>query len=213
MCLLPFKETTFQQVIFLDCDTLCLGRIEGLLTVQKDFAAVLDYELMLPRNRHWVNIPYLLRSFMYFNTGVFSVKGTFLTEIFYQKLIQKIEENMISRSLGKKKLWDQDIINESLRFEDAEVLPFGYNARKNLFKRGLPTSLKDIKIIHYTGGAKPWYVPGSGFISLERKKYTRYAPLHELWHQCRQSFIDDYGLDPMSYAGINAEGIKIEQSN
>ncbi|MDG2348465.1 MAG: glycosyltransferase [Gammaproteobacteria bacterium] len=208
MCLLPFKEYDYDQVIFLDCDMLCLGPIDDILNVKTGFAACLDYEIKYPKKNIIHTLPYLLRPLSYFNTGVFSIKKTLLNPQTYQQLIQKIDLNIEAK---RKKLWDQDIINECFRFEKKSILPYTLNARKNLFKTFFNPEKNGVKIIHYTGGAKPWYVPGCGFLPLEGK-YERYRPLHELWQQERQSFKDQYGFDPMKdfinyYQATNVENI------
>ncbi len=203
MCLLPFKEIQQDRVLFLDCDTLCLGRLDGLLSTKKDFAAVLDYEIKFPKRRHWEYVPWALRPFMYFNTGVFVVKGRYLQQDFYNRLLQQVEYNYTNRSKGKKTLWDQDIINGALRFKDAEVLPYTYNARKNLFKKGGKLETKELKLIHYTGGAKPWYVKGSGFLPLEGK-YARYRHVHRLWHEQKRMFVQHHQFDPMDFAQVDS---------
>ena len=193
MCLLPFKEYDYDQVIFLDCDMLCLGPIDEILNVKKAFAACLDYEFCFPE-KIIHSIPLPLRPLSYYNTGVFLVKKPLLNEKTYNKLVSVIDKNILSKH---KKLWDQDIINEQLRFSDTSILPFTLNARKNLFKTYFDPTSRSVKIIHFTGGAKPWYVPGCGFLPLEGK-YARYKPLHDLWQQERQYFIKQYGFDPMA---------------
>tara|TARA_X000000950_G_C13814884_1_gene619337 strand:- start:311 stop:1099 length:789 start_codon:yes stop_codon:yes gene_type:complete len=193
MCLLPFKEYDYDQVIFLDCDMLCLGPIDDILNVKTGFSACLDYEIKFPNQGIIHSVPYLLRPLSYFNTGVFSVRKPLLNPQTYQRLVKKIDSNIQSK---RKKLWDQDIINETFRFEKKSILPFTLNARKNLFKSYFNPKENGVKIIHYTGGAKPWYVPDSGFLPLDGK-YSRYKPLHNLWHDERQSFIKQYGFDPM----------------
>ncbi len=197
MCLLPFKETTFDKVVFLDCDTLCLGSMDGLLNTQKDFAACIDYEVKFPRKKHLSRIPYLMRPVIYHNTGVFVVQGKLLSISFYEKLKSHINKNFNERDYSKNKLWDQDIINMCLKYYPTEVLPFTYNARKNLFKGGQDPHKYQTKLIHYTGGAKPWYTPGSGFLPLDGK-YLRYKHLHQLWHQERKLFSTMHGYDPMN---------------
>lgn len=199
MCLLPFKETDQEKVIFLDCDMLCLGNIDGLLDTKKDFAACLDMELFFPRRKSMLSTPLPLRWMAYFSTGVFAIKGGCLSEDLYKKLTSKIEQNIVDRENNKKKLWDQDIINDVLRFHDSEILPFTYNARKNLFKKGVEPENVGTKIVHYTGGSKPWYKEGSDFLPL-KGKYARYKHLHKLWHAERELFIKNHGFDPMDYA-------------
>ncbi len=199
MCLLPFKEIEEEKVIFIDCDVLVTNEMSGLLETQKDFAAVMDYEFLFPRKKHITSIPWLLRSLAYFNTGVYAIQGECLSEELFKELTSKINENAASRLVGGKKLWDQDIINEVLRHHDSEILPFTYNARKNLFKRGLDPLKVGTKVIHYTGGAKPWWTPGSTFKPLEGK-FVRYKHIHKLWHDEREKFIDEQGYDPMDHA-------------
>lgn len=193
MCLLPFKEIDYEQVIFLDCDMLCLGAIDEILEVRKGFAACLGFEFQFPK-RLIHNIPWYLRPLGYLNTGVFSVKKPLLSESTFGKLVQEIEKNMKSKT---QKLWDQDIINAHLRFADKSLLPFTLNAQKNLFKTYFNPKDRDVRIIHYTGGAKPWYTPGNGFLPLEGR-YLRYKPIHDLWHLERQDFIATYHFDPMA---------------
>tara|TARA_B100001989_G_scaffold201136_1_gene149574 strand:- start:1457 stop:2155 length:699 start_codon:yes stop_codon:yes gene_type:complete len=193
MCLLPFKEYNYDQVIFLDCDMLCLGPIDDILNVKTGFAACLDYEIKYPKKMIH-SVPYPLRPLSYFNTGVFSVRQPLLNEQTYQRLVNKIDLNVQAKH---KKLWDQDIINECFKFERTSILPYTLNARKNLFKTYFNPHENNVKIIHYTGGAKPWYVPGCGFLPLEGK-YARYQPLHKLWHLERQEFIEQYHFDPMT---------------
>jgi len=196
MCLLPFKEFNYEQVIFLDCDMLCLGPINSLFKVKAPFAACLDYELKWPKQTIIKYVPFLLRYWRYYNTGVFSVRKPLLNPTIYQMLIDAIDSNVAGRTTKQKKLWDQDIINECFRFKNTSILPYTFNARKNLFKRYFNPIEAGVKIIHYTGGAKPWYVPGCGFLPLEGK-YARYQPLHILWHEERKDFIQTHGFDPM----------------
>jgi lipopolysaccharide biosynthesis glycosyltransferase len=191
MCLLPFKENHVSQVIFIDCDILCLGNMEGLLDVTADFAAVIDYEIRFPQKK-LQSVPRLLSALPYFNTGVFSVRGDLLSGDFYQKLRSKVERYAALRTRGKKKLWDQDIINDTLKKTRVQILPFTYNARKNLYKKQ-QCPIKDKTIfLHYTGGAKPWYTEGSGFLPLQGK-YARYQHIHELWHQHHEEFQQKHG--------------------
>ena len=82
---------------------------------------------------------------------------------------------------------------------DSEVLPFIYNARKNLFKKGIDPIRVGAKMIHFTGGAKPWWKEGSSFLPLTGK-YARYQHLHDLWKKENTTFITQYGFDPMDYA-------------
>lgn len=196
MCLLPFRETEQDKVIFIDCDILCLGNLDGLLKTEMGFAACLDYEFTWPKRDHVRNIPGLLRRFAYFNTGVYVLQNECLDSDLYTRLTDKIEENLQDRSKGKNKLWDQDIINDVLRHHDSEILPFTYNARKNLFKRGADPVELGVKALHYTGGAKPWRTEKNGFLPLTGK-YARYKRIHDLWHKEKEHFIKQFGFNPM----------------
>ena len=150
MCLLAFNEVNEDQIIFFDCDMLCMGSIEPLLGVASGFAAVLELPFRLPFRKSFK----CHKLFLSFNSGVFTLNLKHLDENAYNELYclakerEKYRESC--RLKGKKvpNLKDQPVLNRYFSGKLIECLPDVYNSRKKLFAHK-KYNLEDVVILHY----------------------------------------------------------------
>jgi lipopolysaccharide biosynthesis glycosyltransferase len=72
--------------------------------------------------------------------------------------------------------WDQDVINYCFRDKINRVDYYLYNYFPNLGLNNIDDNkfLKNVKIIHFAGGPKPWNVP--------RYKISEYSVISEWWN-------------------------------
>jgi len=128
-----FSLDDYDQVIFLDSDTVILGDLSLLLDSNCGFGAV--HELYIDQ----------------FNTGVMVIGKQYLQKRVTDELIQW------TRDIGATEHADQDIINMYFSKGIIQYFPIGYNFLKIYHKQCFDRAslAKHIKILHYVI-KKPW---------------------------------------------------------
>ena len=134
----------YDEVIYIDPDTLILRDVDPLLTypLRNKFLAVYDPDFMNVRVFGTCDIPY-------FNNGVF------ITSLSYWRDAD-IEGKMVRWLLehGPTECIEQDLMNRFL-VDVWSPLPQAFNCTPNIASRNDYT-LTDPLIIHFVGPAKPW---------------------------------------------------------
>ncbi len=159
---------TVEQVLYLDCDTLVLGSLQGLVPFADQLRDSLGQEQTLlaaawreSASPHLAELGFT--SDNYFNSGVL------LLNIKAMRLEGTSEKLAgLSARLGEKlRWWDQDALN--LVFQDRWCsLPEEYNfvgSKRSVFP----------KIAHFSGRNKPWMWGCKHPLRREYRKYRRYT--------------------------------------
>jgi len=178
MCLLPFKETEYDKVIFIDADILCLGDVSHLINYDcQHFSACLDINMKIFWNTQF-NIP----SFHEFNTGLFVIPKRLLTDgmkpttIFNDLLI-------LANKYPDAKLGDQTILNRYFAHKTITKLPGKYNAKKEIFSRQkYRHEQHDVRFLHFTGADKPFLIDNQERQYVKTKNNIYYDILYELYN-------------------------------
>ena len=179
MCLLPFKETEYDKVIFIDADILCLGDVSHLINYDcQHFSACLDVNMKIFWNTQF-NMP----SFREFNTGLFVIPKRLLTDgmkpttIFNDLLI-------LANKYPDAKLGDQTILNRYFAHKTITKLPGKYNAKKEIFSRQKYRHEKhDVRFLHFTGAGKPFLIENQERQYVKTKNNIYYDILYNLYSE------------------------------
>ena len=147
-------EKITSRVLYLDCDTLCVGNLEGLFNrdlTNKIAAVVPDIENMQNTQGKRYGIPYG----EYFNAGVIYF-NTLLWN--HNKLTEKTFQLINNGNVYT--FADQDVLNIVLK-EKTLLLPSDFNNLTALSVNGNEDAKveKNTKIIHYITKNKPWHQP------------------------------------------------------
>ena len=183
MCLLPFKETEYDKVIFIDADILCLGDVSHLINYDcQHFSACLDVNMKIFWNTQF-NMP----SFHEFNTGLFVIPKRLLTDgmkptnIFNDLLI-------LANKYPDAKLGDQTILNRYFAHKTITKLPGKYNAKKEIFSRQKCRHKQhDVRFLHFTGADKPFLINNQERLYIKNKNSKYYDILYELYYDYSRS--------------------------
>ena len=178
MCLLPFKETEYDKVIFIDADILCLGDVSHLINYDcRYFSACLDINMKIFWNTQF-NIP----SFHEFNTGLFVIPKRLLTDgikpttIFNDLLI-------LANKYPDAKLGDQTILNRYFAHKTITKLPGKYNAKKEIFSRQkYRHEQHDVRFLHFTGADKPFLNDNQECLYIKNKNSKYYDIVYNLYY-------------------------------
>lgn len=143
-----------ERVLYLDCDTLCVGKLDYLLNLKMDNytgAVVPDIDNMQNTQGKHYGIEYgkyFNAGVIYFNTSLWNIAQ--LTERTF-KLINNGEIYTFA---------DQDVLNIVLK-DKVLLLPSDFNNLTALSIGGNEDAYisKNIKIIHYITKNKPWHEP------------------------------------------------------
>ena len=144
-CLYP----AVKRILYLDADTLCLNKIDGIFQIPFDgavFMSAKDSGAWLPEHKNTVGIP---KDKPYFNVGVMNIDLAAWNEI---DLSQKMMDILRQRKLP---LQDQDALNILLPEGAIKTLPQRYN-RFCLMKEENESLPEDTVIVHFAGDVKPW---------------------------------------------------------
>ncbi|OTQ70154.1 hypothetical protein B6D17_09470 [Gilliamella apis] len=147
-------EKITSRVLYLDCDTLCVGNLEGLFNrdlTNKIAAVVPDIENMQNTQGKRYGIPYG----EYFNAGVIFF-NTLLWN--HNKLTEKTFQLINDGNVYT--FADQDVLNIVMK-ENTLLLTSDYNNLTALTVNGNEDAkvYKTTKIIHYITKNKPWHQP------------------------------------------------------
>ena len=183
MCLLPFKETEYDKVIFIDADILCLGDVSHLINYDcQHFSACLDVNMKIFWNTQF-NMP----SFHEFNTGLFVIPKRLLTDgmkptnIFNDLLI-------LANKYPDAKLGDQTILNRYFAHKTITKLPGKYNAKKEIFSRQkYRHEQHDVRFLHFNGADKPFLIDNQERLYLKNKNNKYYDILYKLYYDYSMS--------------------------
>ena len=163
--------STVTQALYLDCDTLVLSSLQGLVPFVEQLNTSLEQErpLLAAAWRESAS-PHLkehgFTSENYFNAGVLllniqamRVEGT-----------SRQLANLTTRLHEKLRWWDQDVLN--LVFQDRWLLlPGEYN-----FVRPREGTIP--KIAHFSGSSKPWMWGCKHPLRSEYRKYRRFTTFY-----------------------------------
>jgi hypothetical protein len=139
-----FKMTSYETLVFIDADILCLGDITELFEIDVPFAGVLA-----GKNRERKEQLAGRRCFrLGVNSGVMVLGSKYRDHRVYERLLKS---RMASCPTA-----DQDIINRFLRFRRTYCLDHRFNYHAQFFWHGSET---DVRLLHYAG-PKPLDVPG-----------------------------------------------------
>ena len=170
MCMLPFKEKSYDKVIFIDADILCLGDISYLNQCNTDyFSACLDTNIKM----FW-NSSYNIYSYLEFNSGLFVIPKKILKN-------QEIYNDLIDLSFKypNENLGDQNILNKYFQLKKINKLPGKYNVKKNVFSfQNLNEKNKPI-LLHFVGADKPFLTNNRSYIKTKNNQY--YQKIYNLY--------------------------------
>lgn len=186
LCIPQILSSDIKKVIYLDCDLLVLDDIRKLWQIDLGdlpMGAVDDYGILSSSSKCQEKIINLdwQKEDSYFNSGVLLLNiQKWREERYYEKLIELV----ISRDFRHH---DQDALNYIFKRNwkklsmQWNVIPPVFNMtlrivfNKNLLKTAVE-AVKNISIMHYAGGYKPWeYNIYQGF----NDKYYKYLSLTE----------------------------------
>lgn len=143
-----------ESVLYLDCDTLCVGSLNDLINLNMDtyLAAV------VPDNDKMQNTQgklYKIEYGKYFNAGVIY----FNTVLWNQKKLTEKTFELINNG-DIYTFADQDVLNLILK-DKTLLLPYDYNRFIALSVNGNEDAYleENTKIIHYVSKNKPWFEP------------------------------------------------------
>lgn len=175
---LPEKVT---KAIYLDCDLLVRDDIVKLWNIDlqgKPLAAVPDYGIMASR-KDWNRKQETLQIHpedMYFNSGVLVIDIEQWREKNYGEQVEKLAKTHAYQH------HDQDALNQ-LFMRNWQVLPLRWNVippvwnmflkilLRKRFRNPALTARRDIAILHYAGGYKPW-------------EYKEYEAFNHEYYKC-----------------------------
>lgn len=152
---IPELLPKYERVIYLDCDTCCIGDISKLYNFDlkgKTIGAVCDEVVMGSNVFLDYTCGYLgIEKGKYFNSGVllFDV-NSFINNYIKEKFIDML------KNITFKVAPDQDYLNVLL-YGEVEYLPLGFNKmpiHNKCFNKN------DLTIIHYNLNFKPWHFDG-----------------------------------------------------
>lgn len=153
MCIPAILGDISDTVLYLDTDVLCLGDISELFTVI--LAAVLETTLYRAYINK-LNVFGFRSTDPYFNSGVLLFNNKFWNESSaYTVLNEKIRQVELSKFILACP--DQDLLSLSCKGK-VGWLPESYN-RIHWHHQGseLNTNPKNIRLVHFIGGTKPWH--------------------------------------------------------
>jgi alpha-N-acetylglucosamine transferase len=180
-----FKLTEFDQVLYLDSDTLPLKSITSLF---QQFTDLTERDIVASPDSGWPDI---------FNSGVFLIKPSIDT---YLALLEKIQNTSASPSFDGA---DQGLLNEFFHLDGRDGyswkrLPFLYNVTPSgqyQYQPAFKYFEDSVKLVHYIGSNKPWFDVGD-------KDGLR----NEWWNKYHEFFGSDddiqktiHGIDPIYY--------------
>lgn len=160
-----------KKVIYLDADTLIIGKIKGLWNtnlnnnyvagVQDVFIQDIDYKKQIGFNDEDI----------YVNAGVLVFN---LDKIRNDKKTQEMISNTL-KYVDTIKYQDQDIINITFKDKIKEV-DSSYNYTSREFVNN-PSKASQVKIIHFTGSDKPWKTQNEANRPYTHYLYDKYVDL------------------------------------
>lgn len=189
-----FRETEPDNVVFIDSDILCLGDISALSTLDHPISAAWDYDLRLSVP---LTLPPVISRVARLNTGVFALNRTYRSREVYDALYALVEQFPDRRIKGRP--WsDQGVVNTHFKFAPKHILPFHYNARKNLFAnhvfaKGDEHALRGVRLLHYGGSFKPFL--GGLKKAKPDSKHHKYSRLHQVYYDHWDLMTKELGVD------------------
>lgn len=194
LALESFREEEPKRVVFVDSDIICTGDISVLATLDHPLCAALDYKLRLG----WFMVaPFPVSPAFRINTGVFTLGKKYRNRATYEGLYGLLNKFPAKRIKGMA--WsDQGIMNRYFRYHTKVILPYQYNARKNLypnrvFTDGVERALGGARLLHYGGTCKP-FLGGLKGVPPGNKNH-RYSKLHEIYYQYWDRMVTSEKLD------------------
>ncbi|KAH3680835.1 hypothetical protein WICMUC_000103 [Wickerhamomyces mucosus] len=175
-----FKLTQFENVLFLDSDTLPLKPIFDIF--DNDIS---ENQIVACPDSGWPDI---------FNSGLFLIKPSIVV---FDQLITKIGSSNSPSFDGA----DQGLLNEFFQFDHPNEkswikLPFLYNVTPSIHYQYQPAYQffqNDIKVIHFIGDIKPWNKPGF-FGNLRDEWWIKYSEFFDREFNIEKSI---NGIEPV----------------
>lgn len=196
--LIPYLLPEFKQIVYLDCDVVCLGDISELIddhipdTLLK---ASLDFYIVDNGESHVSRLG-IKEQYQYFNAGVL----VYNTEKFRREISLDDLFNLDQRE--RLDFQDQDVLNilcqGKISFNDiswnvmSENMPFYF---KKKFYKIADKAIKQPNIIHYV-----WDKPWNYFYISERNKH--------FWKYARETAFAD-----QLYAGLKNSSLEVNNGN
>lgn len=158
MCIPAILGDISDTVLYLDTDVLCLGDISEPFTVNLDrkLLAAVPETTLYRAYINKLNVFGFRTTDPYFNSGVLLFNNKFWNESSaYTVLNEKIRQVELSKFILACP--DQDLLNLSCKGK-VGWLPESYN-RIHWHHQGseLNTNPKNIRLVHFIGGTKPWH--------------------------------------------------------
>lgn len=151
----------YEQVVFIDLDTIILKSVALLFHPTHDFLAVKGYNSSSDKLRH-----------NEFNSGVFVIGKKYLKEDVYKNLIEIIRPGFF--------LPDQVCLNTYFK-DKVKFLPKDYNVEKRMYLSKRYPIFKNknerIRVLHFVA-LKPWQLPVNNKQKIDRKDFKN---LEKLW--------------------------------
>ena len=169
-----FIEENIEQLIYLDCDILCLNEPDDLLievseSLKKSnnvIAASVEYTNTVHTSELFNRLE--LESNTYFNAGVMVINFKAWKE---NNLKQKLLSAM-DKIYDKVNFWDQDILNFVFDGKYLEISRnFNFSTQLNSNVKNI--DLRSVIFLHYSGSNKPWNIIGASK-SLSKEFHKNY---------------------------------------
>lgn len=182
LALEAFREEDPERVVFIDSDIICIGDISRLAKLEHALGAALDYDVRFP---WFFKAPFPLSLGVRINTGVFTLGRKYRNRATYDALYGLLDR--FPATYVKGMAWsDQGVMNRYFRTSAKFILPYQYNARKNLFPNpkfagGAERALHGVRLLHYGGACKPFL--GGLKNAPPGNKNHKYSKLHEIYYQ------------------------------
>tara|TARA_Y100000816_G_scaffold284853_1_gene263729 strand:- start:2860 stop:3795 length:936 start_codon:yes stop_codon:yes gene_type:complete len=157
-----YIEDNIDQLIYLDCDILCLNEPDDLLIEVSEslkqtnnvIAASVEYVNTVHTSELFNRLE--LKSNTYFNAGVMVIDFKAWKENnIKQKLLSAME-----KIYDKVNFWDQDILNFVFDGSFLEISR-NFNFSTQLNKNSNNIDLRSVIFLHYAGSNKPWTIIGA----------------------------------------------------
>ena len=188
-----FALTQYDQVLYLDADTLPVQRVADLL----DTYSVEESQILAAPDCGWPDI---------FNSGVFVIKPSQDT---FDDLLSIVRTSKKPSFDGA----DQGLLNEYFTVRpDKEWLrlPFVYNVTPSGGYEYLPAYkffADDVKLIHYIGATKPWDCDRWDSIAMRGRWWSKYA---EFFHD-KPPLESIHGIVPYYFEPV-VEPVYVEEA-
>tara|TARA_X000000368_G_scaffold392768_1_gene357914 strand:- start:1262 stop:2197 length:936 start_codon:yes stop_codon:yes gene_type:complete len=156
-----YLDTSIENIIYLDCDIICLNSPEKILyelitkTQTSEYTIAASTEYIKSRKTKEVFNRLEMESNSYFNAGVMVIN----VNKWVKNNTQRALVELMNSIFDKVDFWDQDVMN---CFYDGKYLEISkyLNFKDTDIKHVGNGDSRSIIFLHYAGSNKPWTIPG-----------------------------------------------------